>query len=135
MSGAVPFKPAPPGAKVALVVDDDPTICTLVATTLSKNFAVYVADSAQRAMQLLLEIPTPSVVVCDVAMPAVDGIQFVKSMRAIPKLASTPVIFLTAKTMAMDVIAGINAGARFYLTKPFNPAQLLEKVLKVTAAK
>jgi DNA-binding response OmpR family regulator len=92
-----------------------------------------VADSAQRAMQLLLEIPTPSVVVCDVAMPAVDGIQFVKSMRAIPKLASTPVIFLTAKTMAMDVIAGINAGARFYLTKPFNPAQLLEKVLKVTA--
>ena len=135
MSGAVPFKPAPPGAKVALVVDDDPTICTLVATTLSKNFAVYVADSAQRAMQLLLEIPTPSVVVCDVAMPAVDGIQFVKNMRAIPKLASTPVIFLTAKTMAMDVIAGINAGARFYLTKPFNPAQLLEKVLKVTAAK
>jgi DNA-binding response OmpR family regulator len=135
MSGAVPFKPAPPGAKVALVVDDDPTICTLVATTLSKNFAVYVADSAQRAMQLLLEIPAPSVVVCDVAMPAVDGIQFVKNMRAIPKLASTPVIFLTAKTMAMDVIAGINAGARFYLTKPFNPAQLLEKVLKVTAAK
>jgi len=133
MSGAVPFKPAPPGAKVALVVDDDPTICTLVATTLSKNFAVYVADSAQRAMQLLLEIPTPSVVVCDVAMPAVDGIQFVKNMRAIPKLAATPVIFLTAKTMAMDVIAGINAGARFYLTKPFNPAQLLEKVLKVTA--
>jgi DNA-binding response OmpR family regulator len=132
MSGAVPFKPAPPGAKVALVVDDDPTICTLVATTLSKNFAVYVADSAQRAMQLLLEIPTPSIVVCDVAMPAVDGIQFVKSMRAIPKLAATPVIFLTAKTMAMDVIAGINAGARFYLTKPFNPAQLLEKVMKVT---
>jgi DNA-binding response OmpR family regulator len=132
MSGAVPFKPAPPGAKVALVVDDDPTICTLVATTLSRNFAVYVADSAQRAMQLLLEIPTPNIVICDVAMPAVDGLQFVKSMRAIPKLAATPVIFLTAKTMAMDVIAGINAGARFYLTKPFNPTQLMEKVMKVT---
>lgn len=117
---------------MALVVNDDPTICTLVATTLSRSFAVYVADSAQRAMQLLLEIPTPNIVICDVAMPAVDGLQFVKSMRAIPKLAATPVIFLTAKTMAMNMIAGINAGARFYLTKPFNPTQLMEKVMKVT---
>jgi DNA-binding response OmpR family regulator len=127
-----PFKPAPPGAKVALVVDDDPTICTLVATTLSQHFAVYVADSAQRATQLLLEMPTPQVVVCDVAMPAIDGLQFVKNMRTMTKLASTPVIFLTAKTTPMDVIAGINAGARFYMTKPFNPNALLEKVMKVT---
>src|SRR5271170_6235052 len=134
MSGAVPFKPAPPGAKVALVVDDDPTICTLVATTLSQSFAVYVADSAQRAMQLLLEIPTPSLVVCDVAMPAVDGIQFAKRLRTLPNLATTPLIFLTAKTATMDVIAGINAGARFYLTKPFNPADLLEKARKATGA-
>jgi DNA-binding response OmpR family regulator len=132
MASPSPFRPAPRGAKVALVVDDDPTICTLVATTLTQNFAVYVADSAQRAMQLLLEIPTPSLVVCDVAMPAVDGIQFIKGLRAIPTLASTPVIFLTAKTMPMDVIAGINAGARYYLTKPFNPADLLEKALKAT---
>jgi DNA-binding response OmpR family regulator len=130
-----PFKPAPPGSKAALVIDDDQTIRTLVATTLSQNFAVYVADSAQHATQLLLEMPTPSVVVCDVAMPAVDGITFVKNMRSMPKLATTPVIFLTAKTTPMDVIAGINAGARFYLTKPFNPAALLEKVMKVTAGK
>jgi DNA-binding response OmpR family regulator len=135
MATLTPFKPAPPGAKVALVVDDDPTICTLVATTLSQVFAVYVADSAQRAMQMLLELPTPNVIVCDVAMPAVDGIQFVRSMRAIPKLAATPVIFLTAKTAPLDVITGINAGARFYMTKPFNPAALLEKVMKVTGAK
>jgi DNA-binding response OmpR family regulator len=130
MTSPVPFRPGPPGAKVVLAVDDDPTICTLVATTLSQSFVVYVADGAQRAMQLLLEIPTPSLVVCDVAMPGVDGIQFVKSLRAIPKLASTPVIFLTAKTMPMDVVAGINAGARFYLTKPFNPGALLEKARK-----
>jgi DNA-binding response OmpR family regulator len=130
MTSPIPFRPAPSGAKVVLVVDDDPTICTLVATTLSQNFAVYVADAANRAMQILLEIPTPNLVVCDVAMPAVDGIQFIKALRAIPKLATTPVIFLTAKTMPMDVIAGINAGARYYLTKPFNPTDLLEKALK-----
>jgi DNA-binding response OmpR family regulator len=132
MTSPLPFRPARPGAKIALVVDDDPTICTLVATALSQNFAVYVADAANRAMQILLEIPTPSLVVCDVAMPAVDGIQFIKALRAIPKLANTPVIFLTAKTMPMDVIAGINAGARYYLTKPFNPTDLLEKALKAT---
>jgi DNA-binding response OmpR family regulator len=130
-----PFKPAPPGVKVALVIDDDPTIRTLVATTLAQTFAVYTAESAQRATQMLLEIPTPHVVVCDVAMPAVDGLQFVKNMRTMPKLAQTPVIFLTAKTTPMDVIAGINAGARFYLTKPFNPPALLEKVVKVTSGK
>src|SRR5580704_6035148 len=130
MTSPIPFRPAPPGSKVVLVVDDDPTICTLVATTLSQSFIVYVADGAQRAMQILLEIPTPSLVVCDVAMPGVDGIHFVKSLRAIPKLASTPIIFLTAKTMPMDVVAGINAGARFYLTKPFNPGALLEKARK-----
>ncbi len=120
---------------MALVVDDDPTICTLVAATLSQSFSVYVADSAQRAMQLLLEIPTPGLVVCDVAMPAVDGIQFARSLRTIASLASTPIIFLTAKTTPMDVIAGINAGARFYLTKPFNPTDLLEKARKATATK
>jgi DNA-binding response OmpR family regulator len=133
MAGPIPFKPAPPGAKVAIVVDDDPTVRTLVATTLSTLFAVYVADAAQRAMQLLLELPTPHLIVCDVAMPGVDGIQFVKNLRAIPKLASTPVIFLTAKTMPMDVVAGINAGARYYLTKPFNPSELIEKARKATA--
>ncbi len=132
MSSPSPFKPGPPGSKVVLVVDDDPTLCVLVATTLAQAFTVYVADAAQRAMQMLLQIPTPSLVVCDVAMPGVDGIQFVKSLRAIPKLAATPVIFLTAKTMPMDVVAGINAGARFYLTKPFNPGALLEKARKAT---
>jgi DNA-binding response OmpR family regulator len=135
MTSPVPFKPAPPGAKVVLVVDDDPTIVTLVATTLSQGFAVYVADSANRAMQMLLEIPAPALVVCDVAMPGVDGIQFVKGLRKIAKLATTPVIFLTAKTMPMDVVAGINAGARYYLTKPFNPGDLLEKARKATGDK
>jgi CheY-like chemotaxis protein len=135
MTSPTPFRPSPPGAKVALVVDDDATTCTLVATTLSQAFSVYVADAAQRAMQLLLQIPPPSLVVCDIAMPGVDGLQFVKNLRAIPKLASTPVIFLTAKAMPMDVVAGINAGARFYLTKPFSPADLLEKARKATGLK
>ena len=132
MTSPVPFRPAPPGSKIALVVDDDPTICTLVATTLSQDFAVYVADSAQRAMQLLVELVTPHLVVCDVAMPAVDGLQFVKRIRSLPKLANTPIIFLTAKEMPMDVVAGINAGARYYMTKPFNPRDLLEKARKAT---
>jgi DNA-binding response OmpR family regulator len=130
MTSPAPFRPSPPGAKIALVVDDDPTIRTLVAATLSQSFSVYIAESAQRAMQMLLEIPTPQLLVCDVAMPAVDGIQFVKKIRTLHSLANTPIIFLTAKAMPMDVVAGINAGARYYVTKPFNPADLLEKARK-----
>jgi DNA-binding response OmpR family regulator len=132
MTSPIPFRPGPPGSKVAVVIEDDRATSLLVATTLSQTFTVYVADGASRAMQMLLEIPTPSLVVCDVAMPGVDGIQFVKELRAIPKLAATPVIFLTAKTMPMDVVAGINAGARYYMTKPFRPAELLEKAQRAT---
>ena len=130
MTSPLPFRPAPPGSKVALVVDDDPTVCTLVATTLSQAFCVYVADSAHNAMQVLLAIPVPQLVVCDIAMPAVDGLQFVKTLRTMPRLASTPIIFLTAKSSSIDVITGINAGARHYLTKPFKPTELLEKARK-----
>lgn len=127
MALPVPFRPAPAGSKIALVVDDDPMIRVLVATTLSQAFEVFVADSAQHAMQVLLEIPAPHLVVCDVAMPAVDGIQFVKGLRALPRLSATPVIFLTAKTMPLDVATGLSTGARFYLTKPFKPGELLAK--------
>jgi DNA-binding response OmpR family regulator len=132
MTSPIPFRPGPPGSKVAIVVEDDRATSLLVATTLTQLFTVYVADSANRAMQMLLEIPTPSLVVCDVAMPGVDGIHFVKELRAIPKLAATPVIFLTARTMPMDVAAGMSAGARYYMTKPFRPGDLLEKALKAT---
>ena len=132
MSKPVPFRPSPPGAKVALVVDDDAASRTLAAATLSQVFCVYVADDAQRAMQILLEISPPAILVCDIAMPGVDGIQFVKTLRDIPKLATMPVLFLTAKTMPMDVVAGINAGARFYLTKPFKPDDLLTKAKKAS---
>ncbi len=134
MTSPIPFRPGPPGSKVAIVVEDDRATSLLVATTLTQLFTVYVADSASRAMQMLLEIPTPSLVVCDVSMPGVDGIQFVKELRAIPKLAATPVIFLTAKAMATDVAAGMGAGARYYMTKPFRPNDLLEKAKSATSA-
>jgi DNA-binding response OmpR family regulator len=134
MSVPVPFRPMPPGAKIVLVVDDDPTVRALVATTLSQLFTVYVADSAHRAMQILLQIPAPHLLVTDVAMPAVDGLTFVKSVRSLPKLASTPIIFLSVKGAPMDVVAGLNAGAKFYMTKPFRPEDLLDNAKKATGA-
>jgi DNA-binding response OmpR family regulator len=131
MTTPKPFTAPPPGAKTALVVDDDPIVCKVVAATLSQKFAVYVAESADRATSIL-DAVTPDLLVCDVMMPKVDGIQWVKMVRARAALAKVPVIFLTSKSSPLDVVAGINAGARYYLTKPVNPADLLDKALRAT---
>jgi DNA-binding response OmpR family regulator len=63
-------------------------------------------------------------------MPGMTGIQFAKQLKGMGEYKTIPIIFLTAKTGALDVIEGINAGARHYITKPFNMKDLLEKVAK-----
>jgi DNA-binding response OmpR family regulator len=131
MPAPKPFNTPAAGAKTALVVDDDPIVCKVVAATLSQKFTVYVAESAERATETL-DAVTPDLLVCDIMMPKVDGLQWVKLARARKELAKVPVIFLTSKSSPLDVVAGINAGARYYLTKPVNPADLLDKAVRAT---
>ena len=77
----------------------------------------------------------PDVVVTDVMMPRMDGFTLAKQMKATPELANVPVVMLTARTGPRDVIAGINAGARFYVTKPFKTDELVAKVRKALGPK
>lgn len=73
---------------------------------------------------------TPDVVVTDLMMPRMDGLTLAKQLKHDPHLARVPVVMLTARTGPRDVIAGINAGARFYVTKPFKTEELILKVRK-----
>lgn len=77
----------------------------------------------------------PDVVVTDLMMPHMDGITLAKAMKADPDLSSVPVVMLTAKTRPRDVIDGINAGARFYVTKPFKTDELVAKVRKALGSR
>ncbi len=72
----------------------------------------------------------PDVVVTDLMMPRMDGLTLARHLKHDPSLSRVPVVMLTARTGPRDVIAGINAGARFYVTKPFKTEELILKVQK-----
>lgn len=118
-------------AKRILVVEDDESVRQLLARQLQTEYEVHQAGDAQQALQVLQALrPLPDLIICDVMMPGMTGVQFAKQLKGAPEYKTVPIIFLTARTGALDVIEGINAGARHYITKPFNMKDLLDKVAK-----
>ncbi len=113
-----------------LVVEDDNDLRRMIKTMLASVGEVTTAVDGSEAITLLNNNLDPDVIVTDLMMPRMDGLQLVKEIRANPKIANIPVIVLTAKGTPMDVISGINAGARHYLTKPFKASELIDKVTK-----
>ncbi len=120
-------------APVLVVVDDDPDIRAMLVHALGRTYTIYEAHDGQQAKDILDTIPTPDGIVCDVMMPRLDGVELAKILRKDRVLQRVPILFLTAKGGAMDVIAGINAGARHYVTKPFKITEVLAKVASMTA--
>jgi DNA-binding response OmpR family regulator len=119
-------------APTLLIVDDDEDIRTMLKLALGKTYTIYEAADGQHAKDILDIIPTPDGIVCDVMMPRMDGVELAKLLRKDRVLQRIPILFLTAKGGAMDVIAGINAGARHYVTKPFKVADVVAKVASMT---
>lgn len=135
MSGKpVPAPSTKPSAEalVLLVVDDDPDIRAMLVKALGTTYTVYEARDGEEARSKLAAIPMPAGIVCDIMMPRLDGIALAKLLRKDTKLQNVPILFLTAKGAPMDVIQGINAGARHYVTKPFKIAEVLAKVASMT---
>jgi DNA-binding response OmpR family regulator len=114
-----------------LVVEDDESVRQLLTRQLGTEYEVQQAADAQQALQVLGSMkPLPDLIICDVMMPGMTGVQFAKQLKGTNEYKTVPIIFLTARTGALDVIEGINAGARHYITKPFNMKDLLDKVAK-----
>lgn len=108
-----------------LLVDDEPGICQAVKDYLEESsFTVQVASNANDAWQLLQK-NVPDLVISDIMMPQLSGIQFLKQLREDPRFESLPVVFLTARGMSCDRIEGYQAGCDAYLPKPFNPDELV----------
>jgi len=125
-----PSYPAPPRPRI-LVVEDDEDLLRMMYRLLGSVGDVAMAADGEHALQILLHGDPPDLVVTDLMMPRKDGLSLVKDMKANEKLKNVPAIILTAKSGPRDVIAGINSGARHYLTKPFKPDELIAKVKKV----
>jgi len=130
---APPNKPSfPPGPRPRiLVVEDDEDLLRMMYRLLGSVGDVAMAADGEHALQILLHGDPPDLVVTDLMMPRKDGLSLVKDMKANERLRNVPAIILTAKSGPRDVIAGINSGARHYLTKPFKPDELISKVKKV----
>ncbi len=113
---------------LVLAVDDDAPILRLVRARLaSDGYAVITASGGLEALELLEE-ERPDIVILDVMMPDIDGIE---TMRRIREVSDTPIILLTARSGASDMIYGLDSGADDYVTKPFNPDELSARVAAV----
>lgn len=116
--------------KHVLVAEDDPKVGALLARLLGTHYDVTVVEDGRGALARATSHPPPDVVLLDVMMPDLDGFAVAQQIRMIPALKRVPIIFVTAKDAPADVIKGIQAGARHYITKPFRLEDVLAKVNK-----
>jgi DNA-binding response OmpR family regulator len=115
--------------KRILIAEDDESIATMLTRILGVRYEVHRAMDGKEALALADRV-RPNLILLDVMMPGLDGYAAAQQIRMIPTLKNVSIIFLTAKGGAMDVVKGIQAGARFYVTKPFKMDDLLAKVKK-----
>lgn len=115
----------------ALVVDDSAVIRELIAVNLElEGFDVATAGDGESAVALATELQ-PDVITLDVMMPRMNGFDTVLALRERPVTAGIPVVMVTGRAQAADVARGEEVGVEAYLTKPFEPAELIEVVTRL----
>jgi DNA-binding response OmpR family regulator len=111
-----------------LVIDDDPVILQLLRVNFEmEGFVVLTAADGEEGIERT-RTDRPDVVVSDVMMPRMSGIELVAKLRADPATEDVPILLLTAKAQQTDIGAGLDAGADDYVTKPFEPLDLVDRV-------
>lgn len=114
--------------KNVLVVDDSKTELMFIRDLLEKRgYIVRLAQNADDALSQLVE-QTPDLILMDVVMPGQNGFQLTRSINRTPQYANVPIILCTSKNLETDRVWGMRQGARDYLTKPIDPAELFEKI-------
>ncbi len=111
-----------------LLVDDEPDILEIVGYNLTaEGYTVVTADNGNKAIRIAKK-KKPHLIILDVMMPEMDGIEACENIRKIPELEDTIITFLTARGEDYSQVAGFDAGADDYITKPIKPKVLVSKV-------
>ncbi|WP_292890061.1 response regulator transcription factor [Nonlabens sp.] len=111
-----------------LLVDDEPDILEIVGYNLkNEGYQVYTAENGEEALKKAKK-KRPDLIILDVMMPVMDGIEACEKMRKLPELDGTIITFLTARGEDYSMIAGFDVGADDYITKPVKPRVLVSKV-------
>src|SRR5688572_4779966 len=130
-----PVVPAPktitrldPAAPTVLVVEDDPSNRALLTALLERaGYRAVTASDGPSGLAAALE-SAPDLVLLDVGLPGMDGLEICRRLRADPRTVTLPVVLLTGRTSVDDVVAGLDAGADDFLAKPFHEAELLARL-------
>ena len=116
------------GVPRVLVVDDDAGIRQVLTTLLSEEgFQISTAPNGQEGLARAVESP-PDVILLDVMMPGMDGLEVCRQLRSHPKTRYVCILLVTAKAASTDKVAGLRAGADDFVTKPFDPDELIERI-------
>lgn len=111
-----------------LIVDDEPDILELIEYNLKKEgYQVFTAKNGQEAVSEAKKVH-PDLIILDIMMPKMDGIEACRTMRSMPEFKNTFMVFLTARSEEYSEIAGFNVGADDYIAKPIKPRALVSRI-------
>ncbi len=111
-----------------LIVDDEPDILEFLSYNLKKeNYEVYLSANGNEAIEVALKA-RPHLILLDVMMPGIDGIETCERLRSLPELQGVIIAFLTARNEDYSQIAGFEAGADDYISKPIKPKVLISRI-------
>jgi two-component system, chemotaxis family, chemotaxis protein CheY len=119
-------------SKTVMVIDDSGSFRTVVKLALQKaGYTVVEAGDGKEALAKLDGTLKVNLIVCDVNMPNMDGLTFLKTVKTVAAYKFTPVIMLTTESQEAKKAEGKAAGAKAWITKPFQPSQLVDAVNKL----
>lgn len=111
-----------------LLVDDEPDVLDFLSFNLQKEgYEVFTASNGREAVQMAKKV-SPNLILLDVMMPDIDGIEACKEIRTLPEGKNVLIVFLTARTEDYSQIAGLDAGADDYVSKPIKPRVLISRI-------
>ncbi|MFN3946382.1 MAG: response regulator transcription factor [Allosphingosinicella sp.] len=126
----IPAEPEGPVRQI-MVCDDDPLLADLLTHKLSgRGYRVTVAEDGAEALAKIAADP-PDAILLDAMMPMMDGYEVLRRIREDPRLASVPVVMLTARKQEQDIVRALSLGADDFVVKPFIPEELLSRLARL----
>ena len=114
-----------------LIAEDEPEIAQMVKFKLEREGFDVIWESNGGSAFKAAQDEHPDLILLDIMMPVMDGLQVLKKLKSDEKLKHIPVIMLTSRGQERDVVTGIEGGARDYVVKPFRPAELLARIKQI----
>ncbi|MDB9304989.1 response regulator [Nodularia spumigena CS-591/12] len=112
---------------ILVIEDEDQIRLNIQEILVLADFSVVTSSDGVRGLNLA-KVKLPNLIICDIMMPGMDGLEVLQNLRNDPQTANIPLIFLTAKSERDDLRQGMNLGADDYITKPFEPREILQAV-------